>query len=58
MSYTKLERTVPVFENTEVLNDFPLESIRLVEVPHMAKLFQDSGTIENIRTNVGIAGEL
>ena len=37
MSYTKLERTVPVFENTEVLDDFPLESIRLVEVPHMAK---------------------
>ncbi|KAK8825281.1 hypothetical protein WA556_005429, partial [Blastocystis sp. ATCC 50177/Nand II] len=58
MSYTKLERTVPVFENTEVLDDFPLESIRLVEVPHMAKLFQDSGAIENIRTNVGIAGEL
>lgn len=58
MSYTKLERTVPVFENTEVLDVFPLESIRLVEVPHMAKLFQDSGAIENIRTNVGIAGEL
>ena len=58
MSYTRLTRTVPNFEHTEILNDFPLESIRLVEVPHMAKLFQDSETIENVRTNVGIAGEL
>ena len=58
MSYSQLERSKPEFENSVILENYPVNAIRLVKVPHMSTISEDSGSIDNVRTNVGIAGEL
>lgn len=58
MSYKQLERSKPEFENTVILDNYPVSAIRLVTVPHMSTISEDSGSIDNVRTNVGIAGEM
>lgn len=58
MSYKQLGRSKAEFENTVILENYPVSAIRLVTVPHMSTISEESGSIDNIRTNVGIAGEM
>lgn len=59
MSCSKEERTVPQFHHTEFLKDYKVHGIRLVSVPHMSGNNEvDEGDLVNVRTNVGVAGEL
>ena len=54
-----MERVVPEFNRTEILNDYKVSGIRLVRVPHMSECEQEEEEDNvNIRTNVGVAGEL
>ena len=59
MSCSKEERAVPQFHQTELLKDYEVQGIRLVSVPHMSGRQEvDEGDLVNVRTNVGVAGEL
>ena len=50
MNRQKLE-----FEHTELLEDYKVEGIRLVSVPHMSSIQSlDTEDITNVRTNVGL----
>lgn len=54
-----MDRQNPEFEHTEFLEDYKVEGIRLVPVPHMSTLQPlDSNYFTNVRTNVGMSGEL
>lgn len=54
-----MERTVPDFSRTQILDSYKVSGIRLVQVPHMSESERvDEDDIVNVRTNVGIAGEL
>ena len=57
MSHNQVERKVFDYQDTEILDDYPVESIRIVKVPHMSSFTKASDDIPNIRTNVGVAGE-
>ena len=59
MSCSKEERSVPQFRHTELLKDYKVNGIRLVSVPHMSGRPEvDESDLINVRTNVGVAGEL
>lgn len=59
MSYSKEERAIPQFHHTELLKDYKVDGIRLVSVPHMSGRSEvDENDLVNVRTNVGVAGEL
>ena len=54
-----MHRQNPEFEHTEFLEDYKVNGIRLVPVPHMSTLqSHDSDYSTNVRTNVGMSGEL
>ena len=57
MSYNQVERKVFDYQDTEILDDYPVDSIRIVKVPHMSTFTNSTDDILNIRTNVGVAGE-
>lgn len=52
-----MERKKFDYNETALLDDYPVEKIRIVKVPHMSSFASTSETIPNIRTNVGVAGE-
>ena len=54
--YTMERRTFD-YSETEVLTDYPVQTIRVVKVPHMSSFTSNSSNVRNIRTNVGVAGE-
>lgn len=54
-----MERAVPEFSRTQLLDAYKVSGIRLVLVPHMSESDRmDEDDIVNVRTNVGVAGEL
>ena len=54
-----MERAVPEFSRTQLLYAYKVSGIRLVLVPHMSESDRmDEDDIVNVRTNVGVAGEL
>lgn len=58
MSYTQLGRTVPDLGDTEIVEGCLKDSIRLVRVPRRVKESEDAKDINNVRENVGMAGEV
>lgn len=54
-----MDRRKPVFQNTEMLDEYVVSGIRLVTVPHMSEMQRSQGNpITNVRTNVGLSEEL